>query len=445
MSCSYADGLSPYENKGQLGLEEKFDSAETLRIKCDLLADWIDGARHVVVHTGAGISTAAGIPDFRGPKGVWTLEEKGLKPEMNISFDEAKPTKTHMALKKLLDCNKVKFIVSQNIDGLHLRSGVQRQNLAELHGNMFIEQCDKCGRQFIRNLATKSVGKKCLGTVCRSEQIGGRPCRGRMHDTILDWEHNLPDNDLALSDLHASVADLSICLGTTLQIIPSGNLPLYTKKYGGRLVICNLQPTKHDKKADLLINGMVDDIIVIVMKKLGLEIPEYDSKLDPTRNTDMTSNEMDWTIPTARVKEMKILYKKVCKPTQRKRKTFMYEREKEEFPKKLIKEKIPATDNRLLKTENIDHELDAKSVTGNTEIIEMDKVKQENVDMEPQVKQEIVEKTSQNSVMLVNDDEFASDRKSSYRGTSDNDVAFNSPSVSDNNPNSCSNNKASVI
>ncbi|XP_011494696.1 PREDICTED: NAD-dependent protein deacetylase Sirt6 [Ceratosolen solmsi marchali] len=328
MSCNYADGLSPYEDKGVLGLEEKFDTDETLRLKCELLADWIKGARHVVVHTGAGISTAAGIPDFRGPNGVWTLEQKGLKPSSSESFDEAIPTKTHMALKKLIDANKVKFIISQNIDGLHLRSGVSRQYLAELHGNMFVEQCDKCGRQFIRNFATKSVGKKCLETVCRSEQIGGRPCRGKMHDTILDWEHNLPDNDLALSDLHSSVADLSVCLGTTLQIIPSGNLPLYTKKYGGRLVICNLQPTKHDKKADLIINGKLDDVIEMVMKNLGLEIPEYESSSDPTRNTDINSREMDWTIPTSRIKEMKILYKKVCTPVKRKRRaTFMYERE----------------------------------------------------------------------------------------------------------------------
>lgn len=328
MSCSYADGLSPYKNKGILGLEERYDTAETLRIKCGLLAEWIQGARHVVVHTGAGISTAAGIPDFRGTNGVWTLEQKGLRPSMNISFDDAIPTKTHMALKKLIDCKKIKFVISQNIDGLHLKSGIQRQHLAELHGNMFTEQCDKCGKQFIRNFASKSVGKKSLDTVCRSEQIGGRPCRGRMHDTILDWEHNLPDSDLTLSDLHSSVADLSICLGTTLQIIPSGNLPLYTKKYGGRLVICNLQPTKHDKKADLIINGNVDEIMVSVMKKLGLEIPEYETSMDPTRNPDTTCKEMDWTIPTSRIKEMNVLYKKVCKPMRRKRKTFMYEREK---------------------------------------------------------------------------------------------------------------------
>ncbi|XP_033226191.1 NAD-dependent protein deacetylase Sirt6 isoform X2 [Belonocnema kinseyi] len=341
MSCTYADGLSPYEDKGVLGLEEKYDTQETLRLKCDLLADWIKAARHVVVHTGAGISTAAGIPDFRGPNGVWTLEKKGEKPSMSVAFDDAIPTKSHMAIKKLIDANKVKYIVSQNIDGLHLKSGVGRHNIAELHGNMFVEQCDKCGRQFIRNCSTKSVGKKCLETVCRSGQIGGRPCRGKMHDTILDWEHNLPNDDLALSDLHSSVADLSICLGSTLQIIPSGNLPLYTKKYGGRLVICNLQPTKHDKKADLIINGKIDDIMTSVMKTLGLEIPEYKTELDPTRNTDVDAQEMDWTIPTSQIKEMKILYKKVCTPVKRKRKTFMYERDDPKPVKKERKAFLP--------------------------------------------------------------------------------------------------------
>ncbi|XP_014298369.2 NAD-dependent protein deacetylase Sirt6 [Microplitis demolitor] len=106
MSCSYADGLSPYENKGVLGLDEKYDTTENLQLKCGILTEWINTSRHVVVHTGAGISTSAGIPDFRGPSGVWTLEEKGLKPKNNISFDEAVPTKTHMALKKLTEIGK---------------------------------------------------------------------------------------------------------------------------------------------------------------------------------------------------------------------------------------------------------------------------------------------------------------------------------------------------
>lgn len=90
-----------------------------------------------------------------------------------------------------------------------------------------------------------------------------------------------------------------------------------------------------DKKADLIINGKVDDIICLVMKSLGLEIPEYENTLDPTRNPDIELTELDWTIPPGRVKEMKILYKKVCTPVKRKRKPFLYERHDiPEFPKK---------------------------------------------------------------------------------------------------------------
>lgn len=90
------------------------------------------------------------------------------------------------------------------------------------------------------------------------------------------------------------------------------------------------------------------------MKKLGLEIPEYESSMDPTRNSDTTAKEMDWTIPTSRVKEMNVLYKKVCKPMRRKRKTFMYERERTEETKKETKARKQAfTVKQEIKTEDI--------------------------------------------------------------------------------------------
>lgn len=313
MSCNYADGLSPYHDKGKLGLPEKFESKEEVKVKIAKLASWISESKHVVVHTGAGISTAAGIPDFRGPKGVWTLEAKGEKPNINVSFNDATPTKTHMALVALVKAGKVHFVVSQNIDGLHLRSGLSRSYLAELHGNMFIDQCSQCESQFIRNSATTSVGQKCLGTSCPSTRLNGRPCRGRMHDTILDWEHNLPEKDLALSDFHSCVADLSICLGTTLQIVPSGTLPLHTKKHGesGRVVICNLQPTKHDKKADLIIQTYVDDVMEGICEHLGIKIPEYSHSVDPTKQAG-SSDLKSWTISPAEVKRMRKVYEDVC-------------------------------------------------------------------------------------------------------------------------------------
>lgn len=303
MSCSYAEGLSEYEDKGVLGLPEKFDGDSEVSEKCFLLSKWIKESKHVVVHTGAGISTAAGIPDFRGPNGVWTLEREGKKPDINISFNEAVPTKTHMALKELVEKNYVKYIVSQNIDGLHLKSGIPRTHLAELHGNMFIGQCDTCESQFVRTAATTSVGQKYLGEFCKRE-VRGRSCRGKLKDTILDWEAGLPDADLEVSDYHSSLADLNICLGTTLQIVPSGNLPLRCKKYGGKLVVVNLQATKHDKKADLIINTYVDNVLENIMKHLGLEIPEYSKGIDPTKNQDGWSV-VPWDISKSQVDTLK--------------------------------------------------------------------------------------------------------------------------------------------
>ncbi|GLG96629.1 NAD-dependent protein deacetylase Sirt6 [Gryllus bimaculatus] len=351
MSCNYADGLSPYENKGKLGLEEKFDAKLEVSRKVSILAEWIKNSRHVVVHTGAGISTSAGIPDFRGPNGVWTLEAKGLKPQKNISFDDAIPTKTHMAILKLAELGKVQYVVSQNIDGLHLRSGLPRSHLAELHGNMFIEQCKQCDRQFVRNGSVSTVGQRSLNKPCSATQKNGRPCRGRLHDTILDWEHNLPANDLEMSDYHSCVADLSICLGTTMQIVPSGNLPLSTKKYGGKLVICNLQPTKHDRKADLLIHSYVDEVMEELMGILNLTIPEYDSTKDPTKRSHTI--QLEWTIPNSDVKRLRNLYeKKCCKPKKRKIKADSDHLAEEEDEKKIKEEKTECP-SELISVEDI--------------------------------------------------------------------------------------------
>ncbi|KFO28839.1 NAD-dependent deacetylase sirtuin-6 [Fukomys damarensis] len=230
MSVNYAAGLSPYADKGKCGLPEIFDPPEELEQKVWELARLVWRSSNVVFHTGAGISTASGIPDFRGPHGVWTMEERGLAPKFDTTFESARPTR-------------------QNVDGLHVRSGFPRNKLAELHGNMFIEECAKCKTQYVRDTVVGTMGLKATGRLCTVAKARGlRACRGELRDTILDWEDSLPERDLALADEASRSADLSITLGTSLQIRPSGNLPLATKRRGGRLVIVNLQPTKHEDK-----------------------------------------------------------------------------------------------------------------------------------------------------------------------------------------------------
>lgn len=208
-----------------------------------MLVDLFLTSKHIVVHTGAGISTSSGIPDFRGPQGVWTLEKKGIKSTVGIDFGDAKPTKTHMLLKLLAEKGYVKYIISQNVDGLHLKSGLGRQFVSEMHGNYFVETCTVCQNIFVRDSPSPTVGKKLIDGICRRK---GKRCRkGKLQDNILDWEHDLPQYDLDMALMHSTIADLNLCLGTSLQIVPSGNLCLKNKKFGGKLVICNLQPTKH--------------------------------------------------------------------------------------------------------------------------------------------------------------------------------------------------------
>ncbi|GFS07429.1 NAD-dependent protein deacetylase sirtuin-6-like [Elysia marginata] len=274
MSVNYASGLSPYDNKGKCGLPETFDDPQTLKEKVKSLTEIVQNSKHIVVHTGAGISTSAGIPDFRGPKGVWTLEEKGETPQNEITFESAQPTVTHLALVALERKGIVKYVVSQNIDGLHLRSGFPRNRLSELHGNMFVEECNKCGHQYIREKCVPTMAKNLTGGSCVLNKSRGT-CRGKLIDTILDWEDALPEYDLDTADSEARKSDLSICLGTSLQIVPSGNIPLLTKKNQGQVVIVNLQPTKHDKKANLRISAYVDKVMEALCENLGVSIPKY--------------------------------------------------------------------------------------------------------------------------------------------------------------------------
>lgn len=236
-----------------MGLAEIRDSLRITRAKVNRLAEFIRDAESIVCLTGAGISTSAGIADFRGPNGVWTKEkeQKGknkelIKEEQNSSsnegnhaFEAAKPSKTHEILVELQRIGKVKCIISQNVDGLHLRSKFPRDSLVELHGNVFLERCIDCGFEVFHSVDVGGVGCKPTGVRCEK-------CNGAMHDTVLDWDTPIPDDDLARSEMEMANADLVLCLGTSLRIVPAAELPLLVgtarvDDCNPRICIVNLQ------------------------------------------------------------------------------------------------------------------------------------------------------------------------------------------------------------
>ncbi|OQV18819.1 NAD-dependent protein deacetylase Sirt6 [Hypsibius exemplaris] len=283
MSQNYAAGLSKYKHKGVLGLKEIYDNDAEMKRKVLELSKLMQSAKHVVLHTGAGISTAAGISDFRGPKGIWTAEKKKQKPAPSKPFSEAIPTFTHMAIMELVRTGTVKFVISQNIDGLHIRSGLSMDHLAELHGNIFMEECPKCHTRMLRKSPAPTIARKKTGGVCGTTGKRATPCRGELIDNVLDWCSPLPETDLSSSEAHSRAADLNIVLGSTMQINPSGELPLKAKARdpNSKFVICNLQKTKFDDDADLVIRAKVDDIFRGVMEHLALSVGDYKPEQDP--------------------------------------------------------------------------------------------------------------------------------------------------------------------
>lgn len=268
MSLGYAEKLSYKEDIGKVGMVENFDSSLILHQKITQLASLIQQSTHLVAFTGAGISTSSGIPDFRGPNGIWTLQKEGKDlPSASLPFHRAKPSLTHMALVQLEKLGILKFVISQNVDSLHLRSGIPRAKLAELHGNSFMEVCVWCEEEYLRDFEVESIGLKVTSRKCK--------CGAKLRDTVLDWDDALPEKEMKEAEKHCKMADVVLCLGTSLQVTPACNLPLRCVRGGGKVVIVNLQNTPKDKKASLVIHGRVDEVIAGVFQLLNMKIPPY--------------------------------------------------------------------------------------------------------------------------------------------------------------------------
>ena len=206
--------------------KEYFDSPEALNMKLDLLAEMVINANHFVAFTGAGISTSCGIPDYRsgfdtvletGP-GCWESlankerfreEQKrkagasaAQKPHdansLRASIQKAYPSLTHMAMVELMEKNHLKYVVSQNVDGLHRKSGIPASKISELHGNTNLEICEDCGRDYLRDERVRNAKKTKEHRTGRNCELEG--CNGHLKDTIINFGEPLNSNVLDLGE-----------------------------------------------------------------------------------------------------------------------------------------------------------------------------------------------------------------------------------------------------
>merc|ERR1719486_350968 len=192
-------------------MQERYDSDDVLCRKVDALADMVRTSKHFVAFTGAGISTSAGIPDFRGPTGKWTREAQGLKPLQGVSIVKAYPTVTHMALLELYNRGVLKYLISQNCDGLHRRSGLPASAISELHGNCWVEICEECGQQHFRDFKCMRIVRE-GGVKNPTDHFTGRfcACGGRLLNSTIDFGQSLPQKPLERAQQHSRSADLHL-------------------------------------------------------------------------------------------------------------------------------------------------------------------------------------------------------------------------------------------
>ena len=225
---------------------------EDLTQRIQTLAQWIYESHDLVVFTGAGISTESGLPDFRGPDGLWTRRDKGLPPEpMKVPWDAVDPNAGHLAIAELQKLHKLKFLISQNVDNLHLKSGIQREMLAELHGNIAKLRC-----------------KRCEETVEREEGRTRCRCGGALVKSVVDFGESLPRRDLMLSYEHARKSDLFVVVGSSLVVTPAADMPREALQSRAKLVIINQGETPFDRVASLRFYESIGDVLPRAVRRL---------------------------------------------------------------------------------------------------------------------------------------------------------------------------------
>ncbi len=238
-----------------------------------LVTGWLADARCIVVLTGAGISTESGIPDFRGPNGLWTKDPEAEKlatlehylndPDVRrrawrnriaSPVWSAEPNRGHRALAALDRTERLHAVITQNVDGLHQRAGVAAERVHEVHGTMWRTACWECGdeRPMAETLDRVRAGEDdpaCL------------VCGGIVKSATISFGQALVPEVIAAALGAAERADVLLAVGSSLQVYPAANAVPRAKAAGARVVIVNLEPTRQDALADVVLRGSIGDLL----------------------------------------------------------------------------------------------------------------------------------------------------------------------------------------
>jgi NAD-dependent deacetylase len=239
---------------------------------------WIEDSNAISVLTGAGISTESGIPDFRGPKGLWTLNPEAEKQanlqyylsdrevrrrswQMRLDPDagmgglwNAKPNAGHRALARLEQRGKLHTLVTQNVDGLHQAAGNSPARVVEIHGSMREFMCMSCDDRGPIERVLERVRAGDADPRCRS-------CGGILKTRAVSFGQNLFPGDMERAEAGALGCDLMLAIGTTLAVYPAAGVVPAAKQNGARVVILNSDPTEMDFLADELLRGSIGEIL----------------------------------------------------------------------------------------------------------------------------------------------------------------------------------------
>ncbi|MFQ5478646.1 MAG: NAD-dependent deacetylase [Candidatus Binatia bacterium] len=247
--------------------------ADTEREGIDRLASWINRARRITVLTGAGVSTDSGIPDFRGPEGLWTKNPQAEKmatlqhyladPQVRAqawrfrleTFEHPpRPNDGHLALVELEHRGKLHTLITQNVDGLHQEAGSSPEIVVEIHGTIREVICMSCGERRAMNEVLARVRAGEVDPPCRS-------CGGILKSATISFGQGLLSDDLARAERAARDCELLLAVGSTLTVYPIANVVPLAKDSGARIVIVNGEATGMDNIADAVLRGPISSLL----------------------------------------------------------------------------------------------------------------------------------------------------------------------------------------